>query len=395
MSQNTNILLFQRLIPHYRVALFKKLHQKLGIVVCHSRAKKGVSLQEQKELEFPNEVLKRVYFGKSATAMRQCILPVLRKYKPGIVITEFSLSYITFWCLFALKSIFRYKLIVWTHGVKSKEMQQPFSSRESKIQRWVYNKADAVILYSPKRKELLAQHVPQPEKLFLANNTLDTEALNKIHNRLEAKGKIVVKKELGFTHKWNLVFIGRLMPDKRPAMLLEVFKEISGKYDVALHIIGSGPEEEKIKTNAAANEKTYDHGPIHDLELSSKYLFASDLMVMPGYVGLSVVHSMAMGCPVLTCRQGPEGPYHSPEVEYIHDGVNGLFCDYSTEGLKEAMTSLLNHPEKLTAMSAQARKTIEEEATLELFVKGFVEAVGYVRRSHRTPKPLKGRADAQ
>ncbi|RLD83072.1 MAG: hypothetical protein DRJ02_13365, partial [Bacteroidetes bacterium] len=128
MPQKTNILLFQRLIPHYRVALFKKLHEKLGIVVCHSRARKGASLQEQQELDFPNEVLPRVYFGRSATAMRQCVRPILKKYRPSVVITEFSLSYITFWCLFLLRKIFHYKLVVWTHGVKSKEMLQPFSS---------------------------------------------------------------------------------------------------------------------------------------------------------------------------------------------------------------------------------------------------------------------------
>ena len=155
MPKKTNTLLFQRLIPHYRVPLFKKLNEELGIVVCHSRAKKGASLQEQQDLGFANEVLQRIYFGKSATAMRQCVVPVLRKYKPGIVITEFSFSYLTFWCLFTLRKLFNYKLVVWTHGVKSKEMLQPFSSRYSKIQLWVYNKADAVILYSQKRMDLL------------------------------------------------------------------------------------------------------------------------------------------------------------------------------------------------------------------------------------------------
>ena len=404
MPKKTNILLFQRLIPHYRVALFKKLHEKPGIVVCHSRARKGASLKEQQELGFANEVLPRVYFGRSATAMKQCVIPVLRKYKPGVVITEFSLSYITFWGLFVLRKLFNYKLIVWTHGVKSKEMLQPFSSRQSKIQLWVYNRADAIILYSKKRKELLEQKIKNPEKLFLASNTLDTDTLNRIYSLLETKGKAAVKEELGFRNKFNFVFIGRLVPAKRLDLLLEAFSKISGKYDVALHIIGNGPEEEKVKRQTAEHENIFYHGPIHELEKSSTYLFASDLMVMPGYVGLSVVHAMAMGCPVLTCRQGPDGPYHSPEVEYIHDGINGLFCDNSAEGLKTAMSGLLNHPEKLTDMSGEAVKTIREEATLEHFVEGFEEAVGYVGFGDVPPAPTcspqrseggKGRANTQ
>jgi glycosyltransferase involved in cell wall biosynthesis len=159
--------------------------------------------------------------------------------------------------------------------------------------------------------------------------------------------------------------------------------------------VGSGPEEEKVKAETAANENILYHGPIHDLALSSRYLFASDLMVMPGYVGLSVVHAMAMGCPVLTCKQGPEGPYHSPEVEYIHDGVNGLFCDFSAEGLKETMTGLLNQPEKLAKMSGKARNTITEEAGIDRFVSGFEEAVRYVGGLPSHPRPLKGRSGTQ
>jgi glycosyltransferase involved in cell wall biosynthesis len=292
--------------------------------------------------------------------------------------------------LFLLRKVFHFKLIVWTHGVKSKEMLQPFSSRQSKMQLRVYNKADAVILYSQKRKELLAQRINNPEKLFVAQNTLDTETLNKIYSQLEAKGEVAVKEELGFRHQFNLIFIGRLVPAKRLDLLLEAFKGISGKYDVALHIIGNGPEEEKIEAEAAAHDNILYHGPIHDLELSSKYLFASDLMVMPGYVGLSVVHAMAMGCPILTCKQSPEGPYHSPEVEYIHDGENGLFCNYSADGLKEAMTDLLRQPEKLTTMSGNARKTIREEAGIDRFVAGFEEAVGYVGGLPSRPQPPEG-----
>ena len=380
MQKKTNILLFQRLIPHYRVPLFKKLNEELGIVVCHSKAKRGTSLQEQQELGFPNEVLPRMYFGKSPTAMLQRICPALRKYKPEVVITEFSLSYVTFWCLLFFRLFFKYKLVIWTHGVKSKEMLKPFNSRQSKIQLWVYNKADAVILYSQKRMDLLAQHVNNPEKLFLANNTLDTDKLNEIYKQLQAKGKDTIKEELAFQQKQNLVFIGRLEPAKRLDLLLNAFTSLDNKFDVALHIIGSGPEEEMVNAFSKEHKHIFYHGPIHDLNLSSSYLFASDLMVMPGYVGLSVVHAMSMGCPILTCEQGLEGPFHSPEVEYINNGVNGLFCDDSVEGLKEVMTDLLNKLEKLTGMSAEARKTIKEEASLNLFVKGFEGAVGYVRK---------------
>jgi len=166
--------------------------------------------------------------------------------------------------------------------------------------------------------------------------------------------------------------------DKRLDMLLSAFTKLDDVLDAGLHIIGSGPEEEMVSAYVKKYNNIFYHGPIHDLRLSSKYLFASNLMVMPGYVGLPVVHAMAMGCPVITCKQGPDGPFHSPEVEYMKDGVNSSFCDYSAKGLQKGLTNLLSDRQALQEISVKARQTILEEASLDKFVSGFGQAVNYV-----------------
>ncbi len=273
---------------------------------------------------------------------------------------------------------FGYKLVVWTHGVKSKEMLQPFHSWQSKIQLWVYNKADAVILYSQQRKDILAQYIKQPNKLFVANNTLDTYELERIYNDLKTEGKEGVQNELDFQNKNNLVFIGRLVADKRLDLLFHAFTELENELDVGLHIIGSGPEENLVRKYVNGSKNIRYHGPIHELDQSSKYLYAADLMVMPGYVGLSVVHAMAMGCPVVTCVQGENGPFHSPEVVYMQHGVNAWFCDYSMEGLQKGLANLLSDRQVLKEISVKARQTILEEANLDKFVFGFEQAVNYM-----------------
>jgi len=95
--------------------------------------------------------------------------------------------------------------VVWTHGIKSKDMLHPFHSWQSKLQLWVYNRADAVILYSKQRKNILAQHIKDPQKLFVANNTIDTVELSRIYINLKTKGKEVVKNELDFQKKQSFV----------------------------------------------------------------------------------------------------------------------------------------------------------------------------------------------
>jgi len=347
-------------------------------VLCHSRAREGASLKEQQELGFPTISLLRMYIGKAPTSMIQCILPTLFRQKPRIVITEFSLQYLTFWLLLLMRPFFGYKLIVWTHGVKSKELLHPFTTFRSKIQLWVYKRAQAVILYSKPNKEILAQYIKRPEKLFVANNTLDTEKLEEIYKELANKGKPRVKIQLGFTHQHNLVFIGRLLKRKRLDLMFEAFQSVQHQFDIGLHIIGDGPEEEMVQMIAKDNPAIHYHGAIYDLQLSSKYLFASDLMVMPGYVGLSVVHTMALGCPVLTCKQGEYGPYHGPEAAYIKNKINGLLCDYNSDALASEITELLNDPNLQQTMTDNARKTIQREASIEHFVDGFRQTINFM-----------------
>jgi glycosyltransferase involved in cell wall biosynthesis len=62
---------------------------------------------------------------------------------------------------------------------------------------------------------------------------------------------------------------------------------------------------------------------------------ASDLTVCPGFIGLTAIHSMAYGVPVITNRRSSE---EAPEVESIVPGRTGdLFEDGDLEDLVGVM----------------------------------------------------------
>ena len=87
---------------------------------------------------------------------------------------------------------------------------------------------------------------------------------------------------------------------------------------------------------------------------------------------------MAMGCPVITCRQGEYGPYHGPEAAYIVHSENGILCDYTSKSVALEITKLLNNPELLQSISVNARKKIQEEASVDNFMEGFKQALNYL-----------------
>jgi glycosyltransferase involved in cell wall biosynthesis len=219
-------------------------------------------------------------------------------------------------------------------------------------------------------------------KLFVAANTLDLSAVKIIYNKLKDKGKPAVKNELGknFDSVFNLIFIGRLLPNKRIDLLINAVHLLTRDFDIALHIIGSGEEEYIIKKDPLCNKKIFYYGAIYDDEITGKYLFASDLFVMPGYVGLSIIQAFAFGLPVVTCNQENDGPFHSPEIEYLDHGFNGILSSKDPVKLAFDIKELLEAPSLLHQMKMNAEKTAYDKCTVERMLDGFEKAINFVNR---------------
>jgi glycosyltransferase involved in cell wall biosynthesis len=383
MESNTRkILLFQKVVPSYRVPVFRKLYQNYGVITCHSREKKGnIKKSFVHQMDFPNELIPLAYLGLTETTVIQNIMPVLCRYKPEIVISQFSLGYITCWLLYLLKPFFRYRLILWTHGVRNNEIHDPFRTRSRKLFLWFLKNADAVIFYSEGRKNIVAARLKRKDHLFVAPNTLDLTLYRNIYDELVRSGKEAVKKELGFPPGFNLIFLGRLLPEKRIGLLLEAFGLIQEKFEVTMHFIGDGPEEGTIRHYGKISGRVRQYGGIFDPVLTGKFLFASDLFIMPGYLGLGLVHAFAFGLPVVSARSTTAGPFHSPEAEYITEGENGLLCESSAKSLSDAIDRILSDPALLAKMSEAALSTAYEKCSIDNMISGFGSAVKYLSHS--------------
>jgi len=243
-------------------------------------------------------------------------------------------------------------------------------------------KSDAVILYSEKGKKIVSPYIKKPEKIFVAKNTLDTNNLIKIRNRLKERGVERVKRELGFNARYNLIFLGRLLKEKEPDRLIDVLKEVFKKIDdVELHFVGDGPMEKVLRSKAEEVgflSKVKFWGTITDDEATGKMIYASDLMVIPGYVGLSVVHSFCFDTPLITQRQGSLGPFHAPEIEYLIDGKNGFLIDYeNNERMAKIIVEYLKNNKLQQKMKKYIEYTVENICSLEKMIRGFQNAIRY------------------
>lgn len=377
-EKKAEILLFQRLVPAYRSGVFKAMHERLGIMLCYSSNRKQNDFGPGSQVDFPSERLAKIQLTASETAVLQFPLRVLFKYKPNVVISEGSPSYATLWLLLFWRFFFRYKLVLWTHGVKNNEFDKAFQGRSGKLRRFLLNRADALVVYSEQRKNKLLPYLKNPAKILVAPNTLDTETESKFLQKLQTQGRASLKNELQWECDFNLIFLGRLTGAKNLEKALKSMTEGSIKHQFKVHIIGDGPERKSLEARFANHPEIQFYGAEFDRERLAKYLYASDLMLIPGQVGLSIVHAFCYGCPVLAClEQGSEPIPHGPEFSYLQPGYNGFLVKDCENELATKMNEIIRNKD-LNLLAENALNTIRDQASLSKMLDGFQQMLNFL-----------------
>lgn len=135
----------------------------------------------------------------------------------------------------------------------------------------------------------------------------------------------------------RFTWIGRLVRDKNPLLVVHAFKEYrsrGGQLDLV--IIGDGADRAGVE-EAIAHSGLSAHvvmlGWVDDRAELQRQFSRSAALLCTGYVGLNVTQSLGFGCPVIYA----EGDRHSPEVCLLNPGNSRTFEAGSAPGLAEVM----------------------------------------------------------
>jgi len=198
-------------------------------------------------------------------------------------------------------------------------------------------------------------------KSFYANNTIDVEHIFNVASQSERQPQN------------SILFIGRILPNKRIDILLDYFQEIKKSLrDCKLFIIGEGPELNKYKAISEGIDNIYWLGGIVEEDIISKYALISKIVFVPGHSGLSINHSFAYGKPYVTLERDT----HPPEIGYLLNEENGLLLPVGERdnNIKKILR-LLTDDTYYSKMSATAYKTAEQ-LTIGNWVMNIRDAIG-------------------
>lgn len=318
----TKLCLIYNFAPKYREGIFKRIDKEFSCDWYFGKNKtdiKGLDLSVIKsvsELDGWKIPHTPFYYQKGVPSLLW-----YKEYQTYFMLGE--LFCLSTWYFLLLRKIFfpKKKVFFWTHGWYGKE------TAIRKVLKKVFFKAvDGVFLYGNHAKQLMIKEGFDERKLFVIHNSLDYDKQLALRKSLQPTG--IYQKHFGNNYH-NLIFIGRLTTVKRIDLLLEALAMLKNKGKIFnLTLVGDGVErarlEEKVKVLGIGNQVWF-YGACYDEKTNAELIYNADLCVSPGNVGLTAIHTMTFGCPVIT---HDNFPYQMPEFEAIKQGETGDFFQY-------------------------------------------------------------------
>ena len=262
------------------------------------------------------------------------------------------------------------RLAFWGHG-KNFQSSIEGTSGEGLKQR-LTRKSHWFFAYNALSAEAAIEAGMPADRITSVMNATDTNHIRRVLDLLADTTNADVRSELGIGSGPVVLTMGGMYPPKRPAYLIEAAYALRELVpDVELLVIGGGSEQHLVAEAAEDHPWIHATGPIYGderLRLAS----IADLQIMPGLVGLNVVDAFGLGLPTITT----DIDYHSPEIDYLVDGVNGVIVagDPNPEQFAEATAAVLANRDYLGSLREAADIT-GHELTIENMARNFANGV--------------------
>ena len=363
----SNVVILQRLLFHYRVPFYDALAERLtdaGIDFEFVFGEVQPGIEKREWLTYvPNR-----YLGSNQRGfLWQPVGAHLRD--ADLVIVEQASKLLINYLLQFRAALGGPKLAFWGHG---ENLQATERDRAAEwVKRQVSRHAHWWFAYNDFSKRIVEALGYPPERITSVQNAIDTTTLKDDLASFGADEKAQLRAELGLTGPVG-IYTGRLYADKRLHLLLEAAKQIQARIpSFSLLVVGDGPDR------ALLDKVDYPWLKV----LGAKYgrekaglLAVSDVFLLPGLVGLAILDAFAAGLPFITM----DVSFHSPEIDYLRHGENGLMTPDDVTAFATAVADLLEDPvrlERLKAGALAASECYSTDTMAELFYQGIVKAL--------------------
>lgn len=279
---------------------------------------------------------------------------------PGLIVT---------WLILLYAKITGKKVFLWTHGIK----QDNLSFKERLMSKLYFKNATGILMYNSFFCKNMIKIGCKREKLHIIHNSLDSSLQSEIYSTLSPTSIF----EDHFKNNYpTIIYIGRIQRVKKTEQILEAMSILRARgINLNLVVVGGNVDDdvfENKKEEYKLNDNVWMYGPCYDERQNAELIYNSKVCVSPGNVGLTCMHVLSYGTPVITNDNFSK---QMPEFEAIVDGRTGSFFQ------KDNIESLAENIQKWILLSDGqrnecrkiARKTIVDEWSVDYQIRIITE----------------------
>lgn len=353
--------IFQPIVPEYRVALFDGLAEIPGLAVevvaaCSIGGDKSCELHKAR-FDYAHP------FVRVGPLLWQSNLSLRGIGRGDVIVVCGDVHQLSSIWIAVKAKMLGIKVVWWGHHTTAT------SSRMSTRIRLAIAKclSDVMLVYTRTGINYLVEHGFSRGKVFATGNTIDQEP---IKNAIASyDGVDPFNGHLGLLccsvlrEKVRLDLAIRAMADPRLAQ-------------VRLAVIGDGPckaEYMDVAKAVGVSDRVIWIGATRNQNEMAPWFLSAKAFVYPGAVGLSILHAMSYGLPVVVHGN----PVHQmPEFEIMEDGRTGLcFAEGSVKDLADKIAWMLENESRRKEMSLYCHKQAFECYSMTQMVANFRNAV--------------------
>ena len=261
-------------------------------------------------------ILKNIWIYKFILLQYQILKPSFFSKFDSIIFLG-NMYYLSTWLSALISRIRGKKVIFWTHGYIREER-----NLKGLIRKLFYRIPHEILVYGERAKNILISKGFDESKIKIIYNSLDYDLQSKlVPNKLISS--LFLNKKLPIVG-----FIGRLTKQKKVNLIIKVLNSIENKYKFNLLVVGDGEEKtvlKKLVESYNLSDFVVFKGSVYNEQLNCDLISSMDVVVSPGEVGLTAIHAMTYGTPVITHNRFE---FQMPEFEAIIPEFSGEFFDY-------------------------------------------------------------------
>jgi len=376
------LCVFQPALPKYRIPIFRELASRPGIDL-----QLFYSADEPVKNVVPDgfrgeSIKSRVLWKKPRLLWRQAQIDNVDPSRFDVIMGGWNTRYLSLVPCLLLARKRGIPTVLWGHGYSKRENFSRRFLRDS-----IGNLATAILFYGASARNRFVERNGHGERAFVAPNSLDQGELQKARDVWYAKPDELqrFKEKHGLVNGPVLLFVSRLSSENRTDLLLCSGAILRKSYpNLKIVIIGAGDQEADLRAVAqrcGVEDLTIFTGAIYDEVELAPWFLSADLFVYPRNVGLSLLHAMGYGLPVITTDYEPSW---APEVDALQPWINGMtYQDGAVDALAHIVGAVLSDRERLDRMKANAFRTATQEYSRTKMVDGMEAAIRYAFATRR------------